>query len=169
MVQNVHYIYLVKLIMAQLLLCSCIYLVFSSRMVNKTLFQMCGRLYLPMFLFRVGSLTLIYMASLMALAVFWPSLAMILKFSTDVVWPVMFWCSKVGDSALKCSLYFSSKVLADSSICPSSHSVLPHLNQYMMLLCLVIASLSLGNINRFFKVLSPLKCTWTPYLLQMFM
>ena len=42
----------------------CIYLVFSPGMANRTLFQMCGRLYLPMFLLRVGSLTLMYMASL---------------------------------------------------------------------------------------------------------
>ena len=70
MVQKVHYIYLVNLIMAEMLLCSCIYLVFSSGMVNRNLFQMCGRLYLPMFLFRVGLLTVMYMASLMALAIF---------------------------------------------------------------------------------------------------
>ena len=49
-----------------------------------------------------------------------------------------------------------SKVLADSQIYSSSHSVLPHLNQYLMLLCLVIASLSFGNINRLFKVFPPL-------------
>ena len=41
----------------------CNYSVFSSRMANRTLFQMCGRLYLPMFLLRVGSFTLMYMAS----------------------------------------------------------------------------------------------------------
>ena len=46
------------------------YLVFSSGMANGTLFQMCGRLYLPMFLLRVGLLTLMYMASLMVLAIF---------------------------------------------------------------------------------------------------
>ena len=45
-------------------------LVFSSGMANRTLFQMCGRLYLSMFLLRVGLLTLMYMASLMALAIF---------------------------------------------------------------------------------------------------
>ena len=32
---------------------------------------------------------------------------------------------------------------------------------------LVIASLSFGNVKRFFSVFPPLKCTWTPYLLQM--
>ena len=132
----------------------CVYLVFSSGMANRTLFQMCGRLYLPMFLLRVGLLTLMYMASLMALAlIFWPSLPMILKFSTDVVWPVIFWCSKIGEGAFKCSLYLSSNVLADSPIYSWSHSVLPYLYQYIMLLCFVMASQSFGNINRFLKVL----------------
>ena len=51
---------------------------------------MCGRLYLPMFLLRVGLLTLMYIASFMALALLWPSLLIILKFSTIVVWPVIF-------------------------------------------------------------------------------
>ena len=92
----------------------CDYLVFSSGMANRTLFQMCGRLYLPMFLLRVGLLTLMYMASLMALSIFWPSLSMILKFSSVVLWPVMFSCSKMGDGIFRCSLYLSLKVLADS-------------------------------------------------------
>ena len=144
-----------------------IYFVFSSEMENRTLSQMCGRLYLPIFLLRVGLLTLMYTVSFMALAIFCPSLLIILKFSTVVVWPVIFWCSKISDGAFKCSWYLSSKVLVDSPIYSSSHSVLPHLKQYIMLLYLVIASLPFGNINRFFKVFPPLKCTWTPYLLQM--
>ena len=57
----------------------------SSRMECKTLSQRCGRLYFPIFLFRVGLFTLMYMASLIALAILCPSLQMILKFSTDVV------------------------------------------------------------------------------------
>ena len=88
--------------------------------------------------------------------------------STVVVWPVIYWCSKIGDGAFKCSSN-SSKVLADSPMYSSLHSVLPHLNQYIMLLCFVIASLPFGIINRFFKVFPPLKCTWTPYLPQIFL
>ena len=88
---------------------------------------------------------------------------------------VFHWCCvtssivmfNIGDGAFRCSLYLSSKVLAGSPIYSSSYSVLSHLYQYMMLLCFVMASLSLGNINRFFKVFPPLKYTWTPYLLQM--
>ena len=40
---------------------------FSSEMLNRTSSQMCGRWYLPIFLLRDGSLTLIYRASFMAL------------------------------------------------------------------------------------------------------
>ena len=61
---------------------------------------MFGRFYLPTFLFRVGLLTLIYIASFMALAILCPSLPIILKLSTVVVWPVVFWCSKIGEGVL---------------------------------------------------------------------
>ena len=56
------------------------YFVFSSEMENRTLSQICGRLYLTMFLLRVGLLTLMYTASFMALATFSPYLLIILKF-----------------------------------------------------------------------------------------
>ena len=46
------------------------YFVFSSEMENRTLSQMCGRLYLPIFLLRVRLSTLMYIASFMALAIF---------------------------------------------------------------------------------------------------
>ena len=71
------------------------YLDFSSEMEDRTLSQMCGRLYLPKFLLRVGLLTLMYIASFIALAIFWPSLLIILKFSTVIVLPVIFWCYKL--------------------------------------------------------------------------
>ena len=90
-----------------------------------------------------------------------------LGFSTDVLWPVVLSCSQIGDGAFKCSLNLSSKVLANSPIYSSSHSVLPHLYQYMMLLCFFISSLSFGHIIRFFSVFPPLKYALTPYLPQM--
>ena len=155
---------LVKPPEAQMLLCWG-YFVFISGVENKTLSQMCGRLYLPISLLRVGLLTLMYIASFMALAIFCPSLSIILKLSTVVVWPVVLWWSTMCDGAFKCSLCHSSDVLA--LIYASSHSALPHLNQYIMLLCLVIASLTFGNISKLFRVFPPLKCTWTPYLPQM--
>ena len=40
-----------------------IYFVFSSEMENRTLSQMCGRLYLPVFLLRAELLTLMYITS----------------------------------------------------------------------------------------------------------
>ena len=61
-----------------------------SEMEKRTLSQICGRLYLPTFLFRVGLLTLIYIVSFMALAILCPSLPIILKLSTVFVWPVVF-------------------------------------------------------------------------------
>ena len=69
--------------------------------------QRCGRLYFPMFLFNVGLLTLMYMASFIALAMLWSSLPIILKFFTDVMWPVLFWCSCIGDGAFRC--FFEQK------------------------------------------------------------
>ena len=74
-----------------------IYFDFSSEKENRTLFQMCGRLYFSTSLFRVGLLTLIYSASFMAPAILCPSLPIILKLSSVVVSPVVFWCSKIGD------------------------------------------------------------------------
>ena len=67
-----------------------IYFVSSSEMENRTLSQMCGRLYLPIFLLRVGLVTLMYIASFITLAIFGPSLPIILKFLTAVEWLVVF-------------------------------------------------------------------------------
>ena len=89
--------------------------IFNSEMEYNTLSQRCGRLYFSIFLFRVGLFTLMYMASLIALAILWPSLPMILKFSTAFVWLMLFWCSKIGDGAFKCSLYLSPNVLIYSN------------------------------------------------------
>ena len=65
----------------------CLYY-FSSEVLSRTSSQMCGRWYLPMFLFRDGSLTLMYIASLMVLIRFWSSFSTILKFSMLILWPV---------------------------------------------------------------------------------
>ena len=127
-------------------------LYFSMFLFNVGLSHRCGRLYFPMFLFNVGLLTLMYMASLIALAMLWSSLPIILKFSTDVLWPVLFWCSCIGDGAFRCSLYLSSKVLDDSPMYSSSQSILSHLNQYMTLLFFLMLSLSLGDTSKFLIV-----------------
>ena len=130
----------------------CYLLIFNSGMECNIPPQKCGRLYFPMFLFNVGLFTLMYMASFTALAILWPSLPIILKFSTDVMWSVLFWCSYIGDGAFRSSLYLSSKVLDDSSIHSSSQSILSHLNLYITLLFFVILSLSLGDTNKFLMV-----------------
>ena len=99
---------------------------FSSEMLNRTSSQMCGRWHLPIFLFRDGSLTLIYRASLMVLMRFWSSLPTISKFSMLMLWPVVLWWSNMGDRAFWCSLNLSPNVLEDSPIYSPSHSTLSH-------------------------------------------
>ena len=107
----------------------CYLLIFNSGMECNIPSQSCGRLYFPVFLFNEGLFILMYTASFTALAILWPSLPIILKFSTDVVWPMLFCCSNIGDGAFKCSLYLSPNVLDDSPIYSSSKSILSHLNQ----------------------------------------
>ena len=77
----------------------------------------------------VGLFTLVYMDSLIALAILCSSLPVILKFSTDVLCSVLLWYSKIGDSAFKCYLYLSPNVLDDSPMYSSPKSILSHLNQ----------------------------------------
>ena len=143
--------------------------IFSSGMDCSIPSQRCGRLYFSMFLFNVRLFTLVYMASFTALAILWSSLPIILKFSTDVMWPVLFWCSCIGDGAFRCSLYLSSKVLGYSPIYSSSQSILSHLNQYITLLFFLMLSLSLGDTSKFLMFFPPLKYTCIPYFLQMFL
>ena len=95
----------------------------SSGIVNKILSHMCGRLYFPMFLFRVGLLTLMNMASWMVLAILFSSLPRILKLSIDVMWPLMFWWWYIGEGVFKCSLNLSPKVLPDSPTYSSSQPI----------------------------------------------
>ena len=123
--------------------------IFSSGMDCNIPSHRCGRLYFPMFLFNVGLFTLMYMTSFTALSILWSSLPIILKFSTDVMWPVLFWCSSIGDGAFGCSWYLSSKLLADSPIYSFLQSILSHLNQYITLLFFLMLSLSLGDTSKF--------------------
>ena len=66
------------------------YCSFSSEMLNRTSCQICGRWYLPMFLLRDGSLTMIYRASLMVLVRFWSSLPTMSKFLILILSPVVY-------------------------------------------------------------------------------
>ena len=63
-------------------------------------------------------------ASFICLMRFWSSLPTILKFSSEVVWPVMLQWSYIGEGCFRCSLNLSPKVLDDSPIYSSSHSTL---------------------------------------------
>ena len=92
------------------------YLNLSSSNLINTLSHICGSWYLPISLFRGGSLTLISIASLMVLAMLWSSLPTMLNLSRDNSWPVMLWWSWMGDGALMCSLNLSENVLPDSPI-----------------------------------------------------
>ena len=109
--------------------CGCYLLSFSSGMEYRTLSLICGRLYFPMFLFRVGLFTLMNMASLMALGMLFLSLPMITKFFTVVMWSLLFWWSKWGDGAFRCSQYLSPNVL-DNSLCIPHHSQSYHICTY---------------------------------------
>ena len=122
-----------------------------------------------MFLFRDGSFTLMYIASLMFLAILLSSLPTILKLSMDISWPVVLLWSMMGDGTLICSLNLSPKVLPDSPMYSSSQSNLPHLYLYITPLFLSMVSLSLGCTSRSLMVLPSLKYTSTPCLLQMFL
>ena len=103
------------------------YLSLSSGDLTSTSSHICGSWYLPIFLFRDGSLTLINIASLMVLAILWSSLLTMLKLSRDSSWPAVLWWSQMGDGALMCSLNLSACVLPDSPMYFSSQSTLPHL------------------------------------------
>ena len=133
-------------------------------MVCRTSSHICGRWYLPMFLFRVGLLTVMYTASLIVLRRFWSSLPTILKLSIVTLWPEMIEWSWMGIGVLRCSLNLSAKFLADSPMYSSSHSTLLHLYLYMTLLFFMMVSL--GTIRRFLMVSSPFRCTCIPHLLH---
>ena len=73
------------------------YLSLSSEMLARTSSQTCGRWYLPTFLFKDGSLTLMYIASLIVLIWFKSSLPTISKLLMVTWWPLMLLWSCMGD------------------------------------------------------------------------
>ena len=143
-----------------------IYFNLSSEMLSRTSSQICGRWYLPIFLFRDGLLTLMYKASLMSLMTRWSSLPNMEKLSIVTEWPEVLIWSCIREGALRCSLNLSSKFFADSPIYSWSQSTLSHLYLYMIPLLLRIGSLSLGAIRRSLMVWPPFRCTSIPYFLQ---
>ena len=73
-----------------------IYFKFSSEMLSRTSYHMCGRWYLPIFLFRDGLLTLMYKASVISLRRFWSSLpnmeklSMVTECTEVLIWSCMY-------------------------------------------------------------------------------
>ena len=97
----------------------------SSEVLTRTSSQTCGRWYLPTFLLRDGSLTLMYRASFIVLiSGSESSLPTILKLLMVTLWPLMLLWSYMGEGGFRCSLNISPKVLEDSPIYSSSQSTL---------------------------------------------
>ena len=105
-----------------------IYFSFSSVLLIRTSCHIWGRWYLPMFLFRDGLLTFMNIDSLISLERFCSSLPTMLKFASDVVWPVVLQWSWIGEGAFRCSLNLSPNVLDVSPMYSSLHSNLSYLN-----------------------------------------
>ena len=105
---------------------SCAYLfILSPGVLRRTLFHICSKLNFPTFLFSVVLLTLMYIDSLIVLAIPWFSLPIIWKLSWVVVWPVMLLWLCIGEGSFRCSLNLSPKILEVSPM----YSTSPHWNQ----------------------------------------
>ena len=98
----------------------------SSGVLNRTSSHTCGRWYLPMFLLRDGSLTLMYRASFIILIRFWSSLPTMLKLFMVILRPVMLKWSNIGEGAFRCSLNLYPKVLQ----CTLHHTPPCHIGIY---------------------------------------
>ena len=118
--------------------------------------------YLPKFLFKEGSLTLMNMASLMFLVVPCISMWTMLKQSGLIGCPVELVCWWMGDGALRCSLSLSPNALLVSPIYSSGQLICRHLYLYMTLLFCSLVSLSFGVISNVLMVFEPLKCIVFP-------
>ena len=109
-----------------------IYFKNSSEMLNRTSSHICGRWYLPMFLFRDGLFILMYRASFMFLMRFWSSLPSMEKLSIVTAWPEMLRWSCIGEGALRCSLNLSYNFLLTLQYIPH-HNPPSHICIYIWL------------------------------------
>ena len=126
----------------------------------------CSSRNFPKFLFKEGSLTLMYMAALMFLAKPCDSLSTMEKHSGLTGCPVADVCRCMGEGALRCSLYLSPSVLPDSPMYCSVQFILAHLYLSVTPLLDSLESLSLGAMSNCLTVFVPLKCTCMPCLLH---
>ena len=139
----------------------------SSEMLCRTSSHMCGRWYLPIFLLRDGSLTLMYRASFMVLRRFWPSLPTISKLSMVTLWPEMVEWSWMGEGVLRCSFKPLWKV---SCWLPNIFFLTIHPVAFISIYDPTLFPDGIfvfwGHERRFLMVSPPFKCTWTPYFLH---
>ena len=141
------------------------YLMCSEGVSFSTWSQTCGIWNFPKFLFNDGSLTLMYMASLMFLVSICASLSTMVKYSGLTGCPVVEVCMCMGEGVLRCSLYLSPRVLPDSPMYCSVQLVLGHLYLYMTPPLVSLESLYLGARSSCLTVFVPLKCAWIPCFL----
>ena len=154
---------------AELALVMMCYLSWSDGVSLSTRPHTGGSRNLPKFLLSDGSLTLMYMVSLMFLVSPCVSLPTMVKQSGLTGCPVVEVCWCMGDGTLWCSLYLSPSDLPNSSIYCSVQLILGHWYLYMMQLLINLGSLSLGAVSNCPTVFVPLKWTWMPSLLQIFL
>ena len=133
--------------------CSHRCLILTSRVLTRTPAHIWGRLYLPLFLFRVGLLILLYMDALFVVVKPCPSLPSMLRLSVVVRWPVVVWWLYMDEGTLKLSLHLFPNVLADSPIYFSLQLTLFHLYQYNIPLLHCIGSISFVDTSIFLIVL----------------
>ena len=103
------------------------YFMYSEGVSFSTWSHTWGSWNLPRFLFKEGSLALMYMASLMFLDMPCVSLFTIEKHSGLTGCPVDDVCRCMAEGALRCSLYLSSRVLADYPMYSSVLLIVGHL------------------------------------------
>ena len=111
--------------------------------LSKTLSHIWGKLNLPIFLFKVGLLTLINIYSLIFLSKPCPPLPIILEVLLGGGMTCVTAMMMYGESSFRCSLNLSPKVLEVSPMYSSSQVKSAHWNQYMTPLLLTMGSLFL--------------------------
>ena len=119
--------------------------------------QMWGGRYLPRSLFNDGSLTLMYIASLMVLMKPCGPLPTMEKLSKVMLCPVVCEWSKMRERALRCSLYLSTYSLPVSTVYSIVHPGRSHLYLYMTPPFWMMLSLSLAATKHSLTVLASLK------------
>ena len=131
--------------------------ILSSEVLNRTSSHMCGRCYLPMFLFRDGLLTLMYNASFIVLMRFWFSPPLWWNF---LLWWYELWCYRghVLGKGPPGVLWTSPQMPLRTAMHSPLHSTQSHLYLYTTLPSLVMGFLSLRAIRKLLMVWLPLKC-----------